>query len=148
MTRGLRTACSTCIRVVCPSCGWTGYRPRSLTRGYWPPCPRCPARGPDRGPVDVHPVFHRLGHVCVHRRFARGGRAGHMSELKGIRCNRTGCTEHVIWQFERGDSKLTKDHMEQLLRDHGWHAPDKLGRHWCPRHRGSDGRKNRKAGST
>lgn len=40
------------------------------------------------------------------------------------------CGAVIIWNLARGD-KVTLAAMEQAARDKGWHAPDRLGGHWC-----------------
>lgn len=56
-----------------------------------------------------------------------------MSTLHGVRCN--GCGSQIIFARDRGESIPTKAMLEQVARNAGWNAPDKLGRHWCPDHR-------------
>lgn len=46
---------------------------------------------------------------------------------KTLRCD-GGCGRWMSWEAKPG---LTKAAVEQLARDRGWHAPDKLGRHFC-----------------
>lgn len=57
-----------------------------------------------------------------------------VSTLHGISCNGCGCTISVT--RERGETNPTKAILEQVARNNGWHAPDKIGRHWCPNCRG------------
>lgn len=61
-----------------------------------------------------------------------------MSTVHGIRCN--GCGTAILYARERGERVPMKSVMEQVARDVGWHAPDKLGRHWCPKCRRPDGK--------
>jgi hypothetical protein len=61
-------------------------------------------------------------------------------QLHGIACNRL-CGQSITWATERGERAPTKDVMEKEARRRGWHAPDKIGRHWCPGCRRPDGRK-------
>ena len=49
---------------------------------------------------------------------------------KGLSCDGR-CGTVIVWNLERGAPGLTKDSMEQHARNQGWHAPDKLGRHYC-----------------
>lgn len=56
---------------------------------------------------------------------------------KAITCDGR-CGAVLIWNLERGD-RVTKTAMEQAARDQGWHAPDRLGRHWCLRCRSTPG---------
>lgn len=62
-----------------------------------------------------------------------------MSQLHGIACNAL-CGRTLSWATERGQRAPTKSEMEQEARNRGWHAPDRLGRHWCPEHRREDGK--------
>lgn len=64
-----------------------------------------------------------------------------MSQLHGITCNAL-CGTSITWATERGEVAPTKAMMEREARKRGWNAPDKAGRHWCPEHRRSDGRKS------
>ncbi len=41
------------------------------------------------------------------------------------------CGAVIIWNLERGSRGLTKSFMEKTARAKGWHAPDRLGGHWC-----------------
>jgi len=50
-----------------------------------------------------------------------------MSTARGLSCN--GCRTTHVTTRGRGERIPTK---AQVARDTGWHAPDKLGRHWCP----------------
>lgn len=47
------------------------------------------------------------------------------------------CGAVIFWDVPRGDPAPTKSAMEHTARKRGWNAPDKLGRHWCPRCRKS-----------
>ena len=55
-------------------------------------------------------------------------------KIVGIICNAQ-CGQSITWAADRGGKLPTKDVMEQEARNRGWHAPDRLGRHWCPAHR-------------
>lgn len=57
-----------------------------------------------------------------------------MSTMHGLKCN--GCGTTITFIRERGQGHPTKAIMERVARDAGWHAPDKIGRHWCPACRG------------
>lgn len=41
------------------------------------------------------------------------------------------CGAVMIWNVERGHHAPTKSGMEAAARKQGWHAPDRLGGHWC-----------------
>lgn len=41
------------------------------------------------------------------------------------------CGAVIIWNVPQGERAPTKSAMEQHARDKGWHAPDKIGDHWC-----------------
>lgn len=58
-------------------------------------------------------------------------------QIHGIACSAL-CGTKITWITERGDRAPTKAAMEQAARNQGWHAPDRLGHHWCPKHRRSD----------
>lgn len=62
-----------------------------------------------------------------------------MSTLHGIRCN--GCGTQILFARERGEGHPTKAILEQVARDEGWNAPDKLGHHWCRNCRRPDGKR-------
>lgn len=62
-----------------------------------------------------------------------------MSALRGLACN-AACGARLLWSQERGGRFLLKSEMEKEARHLGWNAPDKMGRHWCPRCRRPDGR--------
>lgn len=66
-----------------------------------------------------------------------------MSAIRGLACN-GGCGRSITWSQERGGRFLYKTEMERVARSQGWHAPDKLGRHWCPECRRPDGRRKKK----
>lgn len=53
-----------------------------------------------------------------------------------LHCDHFTCLAHLRWQ-----GYLPKATMQARARKEGWHAPDKLGRHWCPAHRRPDGRR-------
>lgn len=57
-----------------------------------------------------------------------------MSTVHGLACN--GCGSAITYTRERGEQVPTKSILEQVARDMGWNAPDKLGRHWCMNCRG------------
>lgn len=52
-----------------------------------------------------------------------------MSTVHGIVCN--GCSRQITRTRETGESRPSKQAMEQAARNEGWQAPDKMGRHWC-----------------
>lgn len=65
-----------------------------------------------------------------------------MSQVHGLACN-TLCGAALHWVTERGEKAPTKAVMEARARKQGWHAPDKLGRHLCPKCCRPDGRRKR-----
>lgn len=60
-------------------------------------------------------------------------------QAHGLYCNAGGCVAKLIWLTQRGEKAPTKAVMESHARKEGWHAPDRLGNHWCPAHRRQDG---------
>lgn len=57
-----------------------------------------------------------------------------MSTVHGLSCN--GCGASITYTRERGERVPSKAVLEQVARDTGWNAPDRLGRHWCMNCRG------------
>lgn len=53
-----------------------------------------------------------------------------MSALRGLVCD-GGCGRSVTWSQPQGGRFLTKTEMEKEARRRGWHAPDRMGSHWC-----------------
>ncbi len=53
-----------------------------------------------------------------------------MSTVHGLACN--GCGDRITFTRKRGQGNIPKATLEQVARNAGWNAPDKLGRHWCP----------------
>lgn len=64
-----------------------------------------------------------------------------VSTLHGLQCNGCGC--RILVSRERGEGHPTKAVLEQVARKEGWHAPDRLGKHWCSNCRRPDGRRDR-----
>lgn len=65
-----------------------------------------------------------------------------MTSIRGLACE-TGCGASIIWAQTRKGNFMLKSEMEKEARRRGWHAPDKLGRHWCPKCRRPDGRRKK-----
>lgn len=61
-----------------------------------------------------------------------------MSAVRGLRCD--GCGDTITWTQPRGGRFLLKSEQEQVARQRGWQAPDKLGRHLCWNCRRPEGR--------
>lgn len=62
-----------------------------------------------------------------------------MSQLHGLKCDGSGCSRQIVWDTATGEKAPTKSVMEQYARNHGWHAPDRLGQHYCLDCRSRDG---------
>lgn len=57
-----------------------------------------------------------------------------MSMYRVMQCDGA-CGRRLTWS-----GRPTQAEMEQAARDQGWHAPDRLGRHWCLNCRSESGR--------
>lgn len=49
---------------------------------------------------------------------------------RAIKCDGR-CGAVIIWNVDHGEKSPTKSLMEQTARNKGWHAPDRLGAHFC-----------------
>lgn len=62
-----------------------------------------------------------------------------MSQIHGLNCD-GGCGSRIAWETTTGQRTPTKSVMEKFARSKGWHAPDRIGRHFCLRCRTEAGR--------